>query len=204
MAELLPALRDRRARRAFAARPVEEDVRAVLWEAVAVAPSHGNSQPTRVLVADSGAARDALVAALSGGNRSWAPAAPLLAAVVANPAHDNVQTNSDGSTRELWPFHTGIAVGNLLAQATALGLTAHPMAAFDEPAVRAAFDIPESVRVLTVVAIGYAGAPEQLPEDLRGRETSPQERLSIEQIVGVDAWNGELAVSARERRKRTP
>ena len=91
MPELLPALRERRARRAFATRSVLSDVEDLLWQAVSVAPSQGNSQPTRILVAESPDARERLIAALSEGNRQWAPAAPLLCALVANPDHDFVR-----------------------------------------------------------------------------------------------------------------
>lgn len=200
MAELLPALRDRRATRAFNPRPVPEDVQTTLWEAFAVAPSHGNSQPGRIVVADE--KRQALVEALSEGNRSWASAAPLLAAVAVVPAHDGVQKNSDGSERELWALHTGIALGNLMAQATALGLVAHPMAGFDEPGVREVFGIPDAVRVMAVVAMGYPGLASSLPEDLRAREGTPQDRLPMGQVVGVDSWSDRLMESAREYRKR--
>ena len=201
MPELLPALSERRAKRAFNGRPVPPDVQDLLWQAVSVAPSQGNSQPTRILVAESPDARERLIAALSDGNRQWAPAAPLLCAFVANPSHDLVRVNSDGSERELWAFDAGIAAGNLMAEATVLGLTAHPMTAFDEPAVRAAFQAPDEVRVLAVVAIGYPGSPETLPPDLQKRESMPQRRLPISALVGKDAWKPEMAVNASELRK---
>ena len=51
MAELLEALAERRARRAFDPRPVPDDARESLWRAVSVAPSHGNAQSVRLLAA---------------------------------------------------------------------------------------------------------------------------------------------------------
>ena len=202
MPELLAVLRDRRARRAFDSRPVLEDVQDALWQAVAVAPSHANAQPTRVLVADSPHVRQQLIEALSDGNRQWAPAAPLLFALLANPSHDSAPRNRDGSQRELWAFHAGIAAGNLMAQATACGLVAHPMAGFDEEAVRAAFGVPDDLRVITIFAAGYPGTTESLPADLQRRETDPQERLPLTHLVGHDAWNAEMGVSARGLRGR--
>ncbi len=204
MPEVLGALSNRRARRAFDPRPVPKDVEDTLWGAVAVAPSHGNAQPTRLLVADTVPVRDKLIAALSDGNRQWAPAAPLLFALLSVPSHDSVQHNRDGTERELWAFHTGIAAGNLMAQATALGLVAHPMAGFDEPAVRAAFGAPDTVRILAVFAVGYPGPLESLPADLQRRESAPQERLSLTHLIGHDAWNADMDVSARELRGRRP
>jgi len=201
MADLLPALAGRRASRAFDPRAVEEAAQEVLWRAVSVAPSHGNAQPTRIVVARSAGARSALLAALSDGNRNWAPAAPLLFALCANPYNDFSLTNSDGSTRELYALHAGIALGNLMAQATEIGLIAHPMAGFDEPAVRTALAIPDDVRVLSVVAAGYPGRAESLPEDLAAREGRPQERLPLENLIAYDRWDDRQTPSARELSK---
>lgn len=202
MPELLPALAQRRARRAFDPRPVPLDVQEALWRAVSTAPSHGNTQPVRVLVAESNEVRQALIAGLSEGNRGWAPAAPLLIAIAALPAHDAVMENRDGSRRELWAFHAGIAAGNLMAQATALGLIVHPMAGFDEPAIRAAFDAPLTLRVLAPVAIGYPGDIATLPEDLQRREAAAQDRLPLGNLVVLDHWTDAHAISARDLRKR--
>ena len=202
MSSLLEPLSRRRAQRAFAASPVSLEDQRVLWQALSLAPSHGNSQPTRVLVAQSAGARANLIAALSEGNRQWASAAPLLFAIAAVPAHDAIQPNSDGSSLEMWAFHAGIAVGNLLAQATASGLIAHPMAGFDEPAVRSAFNAPDDLRILAVVAVGHPGAVESLPEDLQRAETRPQDRIPLDNLVGTDTWRAEMGVSARDLRKR--
>ena len=202
MAELLPALSQRRARRAFASTPVSAETEALLWRAVAVAPSHGNTQPTRVLIARASATRTSLVQALSPGNRQWAAAAPLLLALAAVPKHDAPQPNSDGSVRELWAFNAGIAAGNLMAQATDLGLIAHPMAGFDEVAARAVFSAPTEVRILAVFALGYPGTVKSLPEDLQARETAAQDRLPTEHFVADDRWLSRLDLSARDFRKR--
>lgn len=202
MTDLLPALANRRARRAFGARPVSDEVQALLWQAVSVAPSHGNSQPVRLLVATGGAVREALVAALSEGNRTWAPAAPLLVGVAALPAHGGSVANSDGTAREFWAFHAGIALAHLMAQATECGLIAHPMANFDEVAARAAFGAPPDLRIMVIVAIGYPGDASTLPEDLRKREAAPQDRISLANLVVEDHWDHEHAVSAREMRDR--
>lgn len=203
MPEVIPALTDRRARRSFDPRPIPGDVQETLWRSVSVAPSHGNAQPVRLLVAESSGVREALIAGLSDGNRGWAAASPLLVVIAAMPAHDAAMEGSDGSRRELWAFHAGIAAGNLMAQATALGLVAHPMAGFDEPAVRAAFSAPADLRILTPVAIGYPGPVSALPEDLQRREASAQERIPLDILVVTDHWTDDHGVSARELRKRT-
>ncbi len=202
MADVLEALTQRRARRAFDARQAPADVQEALWRAVQAAPSHGNAQPVRILVAESADARERLVGALGQGNRSWAPAAPLLFALAAIPSHDATFEGDDGQLRELWAFHAGIAAGNLMAQATSLGLIAHPMASFDESAARKPFAAPAEVRVLAIFAAGYPGEVTSLPDDLQRRETSAQDRLALDRIVGVDRWNDAMSVSARDVRRQ--
>lgn len=204
MPELLDAIARRRAVRAFAPDPVPPQYEDLLWEAAARAPSHGNTQPARILVARSPGVREDLVAGLNEGNRHWASKAPLLFAMGADPSYDVEIESGDGRRRELYQLHVGIALGNLMAQATALGLIAHPMAAFDEVDVRAAFFAPESVRILVVVACGFPGDPASLPPDLAERELAPQWRLPRENRVAEDRWLPGLAVSARELRKRRP
>jgi nitroreductase len=202
MADVIDALSLRRARRAFDSRPLPPELEASLWRSVSLAPSHGNTQPTRVLVARSPEKRAALIQALAPGNRTWAPAAPLLAAFVSLPGHDFPQENSDGTVREMWAFNSGIAAGNLMAQATALGVLAHPMAGYDEPAVRAVLEAPPDVRIIAVFAIGYPGPVESLPLDLQEKEAAPQERLPLETLIGEDRWTEAQAVRAREPRRR--
>jgi nitroreductase len=102
----------------------------------------------------------------------------------------------------MWAFETGIAAGNLMAQATGLGLIAHPMAGYDEPSVRNVFGAPDDVRVLAVFAIGYPGDPATLPDDLRERESSPQWRIPLSYLVGIDRWAPEQGISARELQDR--
>lgn len=199
---LLPALADRRASRAFSSQPVPLEAQELLWRAVSVAPSRGNSQPTRLLIARTDAVRKALEASLAESNRTWASAAPLFVAIAVNPTHDGVETNSDGSEREMWGYHAGIATGNLMAQATALGLIAHPMSKFDEVAARTVFATPDDVRLMAIMAIGYPGSPESLPPDLQEREKMPQDRLPLTNLVAEDRWGPEHSVSARDLRPR--
>ena len=200
MAELIEALSGRRARRAFDPREVPAETQELLWQAVSVAPSHGNVQTARLLVAHSEAMRERLTAALSEGNRNWAPAAPLLVALGSMPEHEHAE--SYGEERALWSFHAGIAAGNLMAQATALGLIAHPMAGFDEASVRDAFGAPGELRVLVVFAIGFPGTVESLPEDLQRRERREQRRQPLDRLVAVDRWREENGTPARDPSRR--
>jgi len=114
--------------RAFSDQPVESEKLHMLFEAARWAPSSNNEQPWRFIVAikDNETEWTRLLACLVEGNRKWAYRAPVLILSVASL---NFQ---DDSTPNRHAFHdTGMAVENLVLQATALGLAAHQMAGFD-------------------------------------------------------------------------
>ena len=146
-------------------------------------------QPWRFLVTRQGEEGfDKLHDCLAGGNKPWTERVPILLLSVTQtvlpakdgkPARDNVTAAHD----------LGLAFGNLLLQATALGLHVHPMAGFDRKAVREAFAIPEGYEPMTVSALGYAAPSDTLTEDLRVREEAPRTRKPLGEIVFENGWD---------------
>jgi len=174
--------------RAFAATPVEEEKLRRIFEAARWAPSSSNVQPWRFLVTRNGETRfTELHGLLSKGNQPWTENVPVLFLSVTDtmfpakgdkPARDNPTAKHD----------LGLALANLLLQATDLGLHAHPMAGFDREGAREAFGIPAPYEPVTVTAVGYLADPSTLPEDLRARETAPRSRKSLREIVFEGDW----------------
>ena len=71
-------------------------------------------------------------------------------------------------------FHdVGLATENLLLQAAALGLVAHPMAGFDIEQARADLKIPSGYEPVAMIAVGYPGELSVLPDYLQQRELKP-------------------------------
>jgi nitroreductase len=184
-ADLNPLIMKRRSLRAIAAdRPVPRDVVERLLEAARWAPSSGNTQPWRFFVVDEADALARARTALKPGNRTWVDHAPLLVLVCANP-------DDDGAINEqpLYLFDCGLATENLLLQGIQEGLVVHPMAGWDEDPMRAALDIPQPYRITVVVAIGYPGRLEDLPEPLQQRETAERARKPLAELTHYNAWN---------------
>jgi nitroreductase len=171
--------------RAFADRPVEPEKLLSLWEAARWAASTANQQPWYFIVATKadGAEYARLLSCLRENNQQWASRAPVLMVSVAKLAFDaNGQPNRHA-------FHdVGLAVANLILQATALGLGVHQMAGIYPDRVRELYGVPDGFEPVAGIVLGYPGDPAALPEDLRQRELAPRVRKSLESFVFQSAW----------------
>jgi nitroreductase len=182
-------LRQRWSPRAFDDRPIEPEKLLSLCEAARWAPSSNNEQPWRFIVAnkDYETEWNRLLACLVEGNRKWAYRAPVLILSVASLNFE------DDSTPNRHAFHdTGMAVENLVLQATALGLSAHQMAGFDVEKARADLKIPPGYEPVTMIAVGYPGDLASLPDRLRERELQPRSRRPISEWTFSGRWGEPL------------
>jgi nitroreductase len=186
-------IRERWSPRVFAKRSVEPEKIRSLLEAARWAPSSSNGQPWSYLVAtkDEPAEFARLAGCLVDGN-AWAKESPVLLLAVAamNFAH-NGKPNRHA-------FHdVGLANENLVLQAGALGLVAHQMAGFLPDRAREIYQIPDGQEPLTMIAIGYLGELDELPEPLRARETAARSRKPLAEIAFSGKW-GAVSPVAQE------
>jgi nitroreductase len=182
--EVHELIRHRWSPRAFdPARPVEEEALMSLFEAARLAASCFNEQPWRFVVTTAAQEPEAyqqLLHCLAVSNQVWASKAPVLILVAAQM---HFQLNGKPN-RHAW-HDVGLAVGNLSAQATSLGLSLHQMAGFDPAEARRRFNLPEGMEAVSVIALGYRAAPETLPDEgLQSREMTPQKRQPLAALVG--------------------
>ena len=171
--------------RAFEERPVEAEKLKRLFEAARWAPSSNNEQPWRFLAAtkEHRSDYDKLVSCHFEGNAKWVFRAPVLMLSVASLFFEE-----DGKPNRHALHDTGMAVENLVLQATALGLQAHQMAGYDVEKVRKACEIPSGFEPVAMIAVGYPGDPTVLPDYLREREHKPRDRQPIEDFVFSATW----------------
>lgn len=176
--QLLDLLMRRKATRAIAERPVEPEKIEAILEAARLAPSCYNNQPWRFLVLDEPEALEKGREALSQGNY-WAKTAPVLLIGYSRPDLD-CQLR-DG--REYYLFDLGLAVENVMLQATELGLVARPMAGYSQRKLKEAFDFPDSFEVMIVIAIGYEGDVSTLEKRHQKTTRAPRKREPLEAIA---------------------
>lgn len=171
---LLDVILHRRSRERFdAVRPLPVALLVSLLEAAHLAPSSYNLQPWRFLWTVRGDAEfDRVLGALDPGNASWAANASALVVGGFTRAGRKGRPNP-------WAEHDlGMATAQLVLQAVASGLTAHPMAGFDAGRLRTALAIPADIQPMTVTAIGWP-AEESLP---------PRERVPLERVAFRGSW----------------
>ncbi len=174
--------------RAFDSKPVEPEKLRCLLEAARWAASSYNAQPWYFIVGtkDDPENYNKVLETFVEFNQSWAKQAPVLALSVAKLKFDDGRPNRHA-------FHdVGQAAANLAAQAEALGLSVHQMAGIDPEKSRKLFNIPADYEAVAGMAIGYAGDPASLPEELRKRELAPRERKPLDSFVFAGQWGKSL------------
>jgi nitroreductase len=170
---------------AFADRPVSREDLLSLFEAARWAPSSYNEQPWSYLVAtkDDPAEFARLLSCLVEGNQVWARAAPVLAL-----GCTSLNFVRNGRPNAAAVHDLGLASAGLLLEATARGLAVHQMIGILPDKAREVYQIPAGVQPLTGLAIGYAGDPAALPDNLRPRDLARRPRKPLSEFIFGGKW----------------
>jgi nitroreductase len=160
-----------------------------LLEAARWAPSSNNEQPWRFMVAtrDDEKSFATMLDVLVPQNQVWAKDAGVLMIAFAS-----LSFARNGKPNRHALHDTGLATENLMLQATALGLQAHPMAGFDVEKVKTTYAMPEGFEPIAALAVGVPGDPNTLPEDRRERELAPRVRKPQHEFVFSGTWGNAL------------
>ena len=182
---VLEVIKRRRTARAYAPTPVPDALIDQLLEAIRWAPSAANRQPWELVVVDDAETkarmRDAFLAdaatydaAYQSVSRKQADLllAPVLIAVCGDVTTKdrfiNVGSIPELGKEDLFLMTMGAAIQNLLLAATSLGLSSTWMA---RPArldtIVTILDVPAGVRLVSIVAVGYAAEEPPFHESLR-------------------------------------
>jgi len=184
---VLASIDRRRARRAISAEPLDRNTVETLFRAAHLAPSCANNQPWRFVAVDDPTPLTSIKEHLTSGNY-WADPAPLIVGVASRADLDCEVP--DGRTYHL--FGCGLAVMNLMLQATHLGLIAHPIAGFKQKAIKAILELPSDFTLIALVIVGRPGDPSMLSTKHRAEESASRERKPLEHVV---SWNRYAAPS---------
>lgn len=169
--DVFEAIKTRKSVRGFKDRPVEREKIEKLLEAARLAPSASNRQEWRFVVVTDAEKRKALAAVAK--NQAFVGQAPVVLACCAET--DN-HVMSCGQL--CYPIDVAIAIDHMTLAAVEMGLGTCWIGAFDEKEVKKLLGIPDAIRVVQLLPVGY-------PED-----PSPvaKKRLPMEKIVRWEKW----------------
>jgi nitroreductase len=168
-------IKERKSLRAYDPRPIEPEKIKTLFEAARWAPSSSNEQPWMYIYATKEHQPELwekLFSCLNDGNKLWAAQAPLLILSLTRTTFER-----NGMPNQYAHYDLGAANSHLALQATDLGLQLRQMGGFSQAKAAALLNIPDAYTQGAMIAVGYPGDAEQLPESLRLRELAPRERI---------------------------
>ena len=172
--EVFKAIKGRRSIRAFKEQNVSEETIKKLIESATWAPSAGNIQPWEfIIVKERETKRRLSEAAL---NQEFLEEAPVLIIVCANEIKSSQRYGTRGTT--LYCIQdTAAAIQNIHLAAFSLGLGTCWVGAFDESQAREILHVPEGIRPVAMIPVGY---PNEKP--------TPRRRQSMSEIVHSETF----------------
>jgi nitroreductase len=182
---ILQVLAERWSPYGFEDRSVSEADLRSLFEAARWAASSYNEQPWNYLVATRENPQEfgRLLSCLVEANQAWAKTAPVLVLGIVHLQFAKNNQDNRAAVHDL-----GLAAGNLVAEATARGLSVHQMIGILPDKAREIYQIPEHFEAWTAMAIGYKADPAKLPDALKERDLAPRQRKPLSEFVFTGHW----------------
>ncbi|HWQ96133.1 MAG TPA: nitroreductase family protein [Candidatus Methylomirabilis sp.] len=165
------AIQSRRSIRAYDSREVEKDKLVRILDSGRLSPSAGNRQERRFIVVRDARKRQLLSEAAR--NQKFVAEAPVVIAAC------SVETEYTMACGQLaYPIDTAIAVDHMTLSAVEEGLGTCWIGAFDEKRVKGILNIPNNIRVVALLPLGY---PSAMPP--------PIPRKNLDEIVLWEKWS---------------
>jgi nitroreductase len=172
--DLIEGLKSRRSIRRFKPELIPDDI---LWNILRLAnaaPSAGNIQAREFIVIRDGEVKEKL--AIAAFNQKFVREAPVIIVVCGNIDRSSMGYGKRG--KKLYSIQDAdAAVMHILLAAHALDMGTCWVGAFDDEEVKKVLDIPEYIRPIAIIPLGY---PKKIPEETR--------RIKIEKLVHFDKW----------------
>jgi nitroreductase len=162
---VLEAIKKRQSVRSYQDKEIPEDILQQILEAGRLTPSANNQQCWKFIVIKDEDLRKKLIPACK--NQKFVGAAPVVIAGCATNL-EHIMSNDEHS----YPIDLAIALDHISLEATSLGLGTCWIGAFYQEQVKEILGVPENVRIVALMPIGY-------PKDLGPKTT----RKSLSEIV---------------------
>ena len=168
---VMDAIKTRKSVRTFLPTPIEDEKLNAVLEAARLAPSAANRQEWRFVIARQRETRKKLAAAAGG--QEFVGDAPVVIVACAE---------TDGHVmrcgQPCYPIDVAIALDHMSLAAVDLGLGSCWIGLFDEKKVKEILHIPNKIRVVELMPLGYPSDPSAVAKD----------RLPLNRIVKYEHW----------------
>jgi nitroreductase len=191
--DIHPLIKKRWSPRTFSDKPVDKEILRQLFDAARWAPSSYNEQPWRFIIATKEEPEEfeKLSEVMVEFNRNWASGAPVLVLTAIKKIFEMNENPNRVALHDL-----GQAVSYLTFEATRHDLYVHQMAGIDLDKARELYQIPDDYEPATMIAIGYMGELDNLPENLKDAETGKRSRMDIDDILFRGDWDERKPLSS--------
>ena len=169
--DIFEAIKKRRSIRRYKDKDVEEDKLKKILDAARLAPSASNRQEWRFVIVKDNERKRYLCKAAK--NQSFVEEAPVVIACCAK-TDNHIMTCG----QLCYPIDVAIAIGHITLCAVSLGIGTCWVGAFYENEVKAVLSIPEEVRVVELLTMGY-------PKD---DAVLSKNRIALKDIVFKEEW----------------
>jgi len=170
---VIEAIQTRKSVRNYRDRPVEAEKLNSIMEAARLAPSASNRQEWRFIIVQDETLKNRLMEAANG--QKMVGNAPVVIAACALTDNHVMRCG-----QACYPIDVAIALDHITLAAVFHGLGTCWIGSFNEKSVKKILGIPEEVRVVELMTLGYPVDP----------SPAPKRRLSIDEIVMYETWSG--------------
>ncbi len=175
---VLEAIKNRRSVRAYSSQPIPQDLLERMKQALRYAPSACNLQPWRFILVMDAHPRRALAEASNG--QTWMAEAPVIVTACGFPDRAYKKMGGYGNSIEI---DLAIALDHLTLAATAEGLGTCWIGAFKESEVKKILGIPDTIKVVALIPLGFPASPNLI------RPVEESRRKSVTEIFGIDHFD---------------
>lgn len=170
--DVFEAIKKRRSIRGYLEKGIEDEKLNQILEAARQAPSANNKQEARYIIVKDKKTKEKLCEAAKG--QFFVKEAPVVIVCCAK-TDNHVMTCG----QLCYPIDVAIAIDHMTLAAVALGLGTCWIGAFYEDKVKEILKIPEDIRVVELLALGY---PKDYP-------SNPKNRLTLSETVFSEKWS---------------
>ncbi len=172
--DISQAIFDRRSVRKFLDKPVEEEKVLKILDAGRWAPSAGNLQDWQFIVVHEKGKKIQISEAAVG--QYWIASAPVII-ILCSKTNRLRRIFGEQGENIYSIFDCGLSAENMLLTAFSEGLGSCVLAAFDKDAVKRILSIPDEIKIISIIPVGYAA-----------EKPNPPHRMPLESVTFLEAY----------------